>query len=69
MDKDEPAIYQELLEVIPESALGLLGLGKVRLFEKDLTQAEELLRKGKMFCFNLPIVSQQTTVYTYCLEY
>ena len=46
VNSDESAIYEELLEVNNASSLAHLGLGKVKLFQKEFTQAEEHLRNG-----------------------
>jgi hypothetical protein len=39
-------IYEELLALNAESYLAYLGLGKVKLFKKDFTPAEEYLKNG-----------------------
>ena len=46
VNDEEVMIYEELLALNPESSLALLGLGKVKLFQKDFTQAESLLENG-----------------------
>ena len=46
VNDEEVMIYEELLALNPESSLALLGLGKVKLFQKDFTQAETLLKNG-----------------------
>ena len=49
IDEEEAVIYAELLALNPESPLALFGLGKLKLFEQDFAQAEELLMSGT-FC-------------------
>ena len=46
VNSDEAAVYDELLSVNDASSLVHLGLGKVKLFQKEFTQAEEHLRNG-----------------------
>lgn len=46
ISEEEGTIYDELLTVNAESSLAYLGLGKIKLFEKDFVQAEELVKKG-----------------------
>ncbi|CAB3986085.1 tetratricopeptide repeat 37, partial [Paramuricea clavata] len=46
LNDEECLIYEELLALNAESYLAYLGLGKVKLFEKDFTPAEEYLKNG-----------------------
>jgi hypothetical protein len=46
VNDEESLIYEELLALNAESYLAYLGLGKVKLFKKDFTPAEEYLKNG-----------------------
>jgi hypothetical protein len=46
VNAEEAVIYEELLALNTESSLAYFGSGKVKLFQKDFTQAETLLRDG-----------------------
>ncbi|XP_028406847.1 tetratricopeptide repeat protein 37-like [Dendronephthya gigantea] len=50
VDVEEAEIYEELLQLNPESPFAHFGLGKIKLLEKNFQEVEEVLDKGLQLC-------------------